>query len=367
MAARRANSDADREGTGRPARSGRAARARIVVAGVLACAVFAGGNARADDAAYDRTVARLADRIEAIPRHRALREAIDARLATLGPDAGARLWDTLEACQLRPIRVPGLFYASHPQSGADLSVVSDWLGAPVPMIPTDEVGTREENAATIARAILDATSDGGRAALLSASKGSADVATALVTHPEIRPRIALWIDLVGAIDGTPLLDPDGPARVQSRSWLPARTADSFAATARAASLSSAAIRGIFVVHLAAFPRVADVSEQARPAFEWLRTRGPNDGYVLLADLLRRPGRVLVIRHTDHYLRSEAVPARVVAALHVAIDAVGGACATNVPVAAGEAPEASERAVEHPEDADRAERVGGKRAQDEPRR
>ncbi len=57
----------------------------------------------------------------------------------------------------------------------------------------------------------------------------------------------------------------------------------------------------------------------------------------------------------------------VAALHVAIDEVAGACASNAPVAAGAAPEASERAVEHPEDADRAERVGGKRAQDEPHR
>ena len=334
-------------------------------AGALLFVVAIGAAVPADDEVYDREAARLADRIEAIPRNQALRSAIDARLATLGADAAGGLAHALEVCRIVPIRVPGLFHESHPQSGADLSVVPEWFGAPVPMIRTDEVGTRDENAETIARAIVSATRRGDRVALLSVSKGSADVATALASHPEIRPRIAIWIDLVGAIDGTPLLDSDGPARAPSEGWLPARTAASLAAAGDAAPLSADDIRGIFVVHVAAFPRVADVSEAARPAFAWLRMRGVNDGYVLLEDWLRRPGRTLVIRHVDHYLRSDAVPARVVAALHVALEGADGACATNADPAARSAPGASERAVEHPEDADRAERMGGNRLQDAP--
>jgi hypothetical protein len=223
------------------------------------------------------------------------------------------------------------------------------------MIPTDEVGTRGENAATIARAILAATPDGARAALLSASKGSADVATALASHPEIRERIAVWIDLVGAIDGTPLLDAEGPARSQSGSWLPAKTAESLAASGAGAALSPDDVGGIFVVHVAAFPRVVDVTEPAQSAFQWLRSRGPNDGYLMLDDYLRRPGRTLVVRHVDHYMRSDAVPEHVVAALLVALEGLDRECA------AGRS-DPSENAVEDPEDTHRAERVGGSGAQ-----
>lgn len=360
MPVRRTSFAAWRPGAGRGA--------RVLGAGVLLFVAAIGAAVPADDAAYDRAAARLADRIEAIPRNQALRRAIDDRLGTIGAEAAGRLARALEACRIAPMRVPGLFHESHPQSGADLSAVPDWFGAPVPMIRTDEVGTRDENAETIARAIVAATRTGGRVALLSVSKGSADVATALASHPEIRPRVAIWIDLVGAIDGTPLLDSDGPARAQSESWLPARTADSLAAGGDAEPLSADDIRGIFVVHVAAFPRVADVSDAARPAFAWLRTRGVNDGYVLLEHALRRPGRTLVVRHVDHYLRSDAVPARVVAALHVALDSLGGAegdCAANAGAAAHSAPGASERAVEHPEDADGAKRMGRHRTQETP--
>ena len=336
-------------------------RALPLCAGALLLLSFSASDSLADDAAYDRAAQRLAERIEAIPRNRALRGAIDARLATLGPAAGAELARGFEACEIVPLRVPGLFYASHTQSGADLSAVSEWLGEPVPMIATDEVGTRDENAAAIARAVLAATPGGVRAALLSASKGSADVATALATHPEIRERIAIWIDLVGAIDGTPLLDADGPARAQSGTWLPPKTADSLAASAGAAALSPDDIRGIFVVHVAAFPRVADVTEPAQSAFQWLRSRGVNDGYLMLDDYLRRPGRTLVVRHIDHYMRSDAVPERVVAALFVALEGLDRECAADP--GARPLSNSSEDAVEDPEDADRSERVGGSRPQE----
>jgi hypothetical protein len=330
-------------------------RARALCAGALLLLAFSASESLADDAAYDRAAQRLAERIEAIPRNRALRDAIDARRATLGPAARAELARGLEACEIVPLRVPGLFYASHPQSGADLSVVSEWLGEPVPMIATDEVGTRSENATTIARAIVEATPGATRAALLSASKGSADVATALASHPEIRERIAVWIDLVGAIDGTPLLDAEGPARSQSGSWLPAKTAESLAASGAGAALSPDDVGGIFVVHVAAFPRVVDVTEPAQSAFQWLRSRGPNDGYLMLDDYLRRPGRTLVVRHVDHYMRSDAVPEHVVAALLVALEGLDRECA------AGRS-DPSENAVEDPEDTHRAERVGGSGAQ-----
>jgi hypothetical protein len=285
----------------------------VLLAGLLTC------GPTASDLAYDQATDRLAERIEAAPRNRALRRAVEARLEALGPDSAERLARLMAERKIVPLRVPGLLYASHPQSGADLSAVSDWLGAPVAMVATDEVGTTAENAAIIARALRDTARDGARVALFSASKGSADVATALASHPEMRPRIAIWTDLVGLLDGTPLLDAGSPARAASADWLPEATADSMSQAVRGrGSLAPEDVRGIFVLHVAAFPHVEDVSDEAREAFQLLRGRGPNDGYRMLDDYLGAPGRVLVVRGVDHYLQSSVLPARVAAAMFVAL-------------------------------------------------
>ena len=73
------------------------------------------------------------------------------------------------------------------------------------------------------------------------------------------------------------------------------------------------------MQLAAFPRVAEVSPRAREAFGLLRDRGPNDGYVMLDSYLRAPGRVLIVRGADHYLRTPDLGPRVSAILLVLLD------------------------------------------------
>jgi hypothetical protein len=74
---------------------------------------------------------------------------------------------------------------------------------------------------------------------------------------------------------------------------------------RAAAAPERFPRDTRAVHVAAFPRVGEVSERARASFAWLRWLGPNDGYVLLDAYAAAPGRVLVVRGTDHYLRGAA--------------------------------------------------------------
>jgi hypothetical protein len=306
-------------------------RGRILRAGALLLAALVTCGISASDLAYDQATDRLAERIEALPRNRALRTAVEARVATLGRNGPTRLARALAEQRIVPLRVPGLLYATHPQSGADLAAVSDWLGMPVAMIPTDEVGTSEDNAAIIARVVEEQARDGSRIALISASKGSADVAIALAAHPEIRPRIAIWIDLVGILDGTPLLDAGSPTRAESAAWLPDATAESMSEAARGReALGPEEVRGILVVHVAAFPHVEDVSAEAREAFQQLRTRGPNDGYIMLDQYLHVPGRVLVVRGTDHYLRTRVLPVRVAAALFVALREPGPTEAGAVP-------------------------------------
>lgn len=277
-------------------------------------------------ARYDVGVAALADEIEARAANRALAQRVEERSAQLAGDperAAADIRAGLAQRGLRVLRVPGLFYRSRPQTGADLSSVTRWLGTEAALVATGEAAPVEENAATVAAAVRAATLDGARAVLISASKGGADVRAALESEPGMGPRVALWIDLVGLIEGTPLTDPGVEWSDHVTRWLPPSTARSMSREVRARAAAQARFpRETRAVHVAAFPREAEISEAARPAFERLRALGPNDGYLLLDAFRRAPGRVLVVRGADHYLVAQDVGARVAALLLVLLEELG---------------------------------------------
>ena len=171
---------------------------------------------------------------------------------------------------------------------------------PVRLVATDELGTVEANAALVASELRDGKGS-YRSVVFSASKGSAEVRSALESDPALGERVPIWIDLVGVLEGTPLLDRDSGLASET-AWLPPDVARSLAAEVRRAAIPRAAFPAeTLAVHIAAFPTAADVSERARPSFAWLRGLGPNDGYVLLDAYLRAPGRVLIEHGVDHYL------------------------------------------------------------------
>ncbi len=294
-----------------------AARAAALLLAVLVCLAGATGLS---DGAYDQALQALADRIESEPRNRSFRAAVERRLTGVHEESGGEISRRLEALNIAPMRVPGLYYRSHPGSGADLSATENWLGQPVALVPTDELGTVEANAATVAAAIRDATAGGGRLALFTASKGSADLRWALESNPEIGGRVALWVDMVGVLEGTPLTDEEHAGRLSIPSWLPSATADSMSEAVRRPRVSASHFPPeVRAVHVAAFPRVAEVSSRAQEAFGLLRNRGPNDGYVMLDSYLRVPGRVLIVRGADHYLRIPDLGPRLSAILLVLLD------------------------------------------------
>jgi hypothetical protein len=295
----------------------------VTIARVVAIAFFLlAGACTPSDRVYDASVATLAARVEADPRNRALQKAVEGRLAADPAAAAREIQKAFAANRLLPLRVPGLYYESHPQSGADLSSVERWLGGSVPLVPANEVGTVEENAHVVATAIRTlAGSAHGRVVLFSASKGSADVRYALEKEPDLAELVAIWIDLAGVLEGTPLTEEGSAARLASAKWLPAKTADSMSDTVRRSAPLRVFPPDVRAVHFAAFPSVASVSDDARDTFRLLRARGPTDGYVLLESYLRAPGRVLVLRDTDHYLRTKDLPPRVAAAILVLVDEI----------------------------------------------
>jgi hypothetical protein len=286
-------------------------RAGTAAAVLLAFALTACSDS---DRVYDASVATLAARVEHVPGNYAFQLALDGRLATLPPDATKQISAQLDALHLVPLRFPGLLFETHPQSGAGLADVEEWLARPVPMAKVDEVGTVEANAAKVAIAIGELARDGRRVVIFSASKGSADVRYALETDAAAASRTAAWIDLVGVLEGTPLTEPESVARWSSREWLPAATADSMSESVRRKGPPRVFPPNVRAVHFAAFPSAAAIGPDARAAFGFLRTLGPTDGYVMLESYLRAPGRVVVMRGADHYLRTPDTPRRVAAAL-----------------------------------------------------
>jgi len=296
--------------------------ARLASIALLATLALVACSPAACDHAYDEASNALAERIEAIPANRALREAVDRRLAEVDGTTGAIIARRLAQLHIAVLRVPGLLYRSHPQSGGNLEAVNHWLGEDVPLADVDEVGTVEGNAEVVAAAIRRAAKDGETVALLSASKGSADVLAALETHPELGSRVAIWIDLVGILEGTPLTNPGSRALEASDSWLPPATAASMSEKVRRDAASRRSFpEAVRAIHVAAFPTAEHVSADASDAFRLLRNRGPTDGYVLLDAYLRAPGRVLVLRGTDHYLRTPRLPPLVAAAMLVTLDEI----------------------------------------------
>ncbi len=293
---------------------------------LVALALGAHGCTRDDDgAAYDREVRDLGERIAAAPENAALAERVNERLALARSAPGelaAGMRERLDALQLEPLRVPGLFYRTHAWSGADLERVEVWLGRPVALVETGEVDTVERNAMAVRAAVRAAAHGGRRVVLFSASKGSADVQEALAGDPSLGRDVVLWVDLVGLLEGTPLTDPGTSSAERAAIGLPEDTAASMSRAARRTAPAADPRRfpaGTRAVHVAGFPLHDTISKAARAGFDRLRPLGPTDGYLMLDSFLRVPGRVLVVPDVDHYLANGDVEPRVVALLSVLLD------------------------------------------------
>jgi hypothetical protein len=292
---------------------------------LASCTLSIGCGIREDDAAYDREVRALEIRIEGTPSNSALAAEVRKRLSLVHQDPARAIEEIsqkLDALRLVPLRVPGLFYRSHAWTGADLAGVQAWLGREVVLIETGEVDTVESNSACVSRAVGEATAAGRRAVLFSASKGGADVQAALANDPALAARVAVWIDLVGLLEGTPLTDP-GVAEAESAALgLPAATAHSISRHALALNRARLSSR-VIAVHVAGFPTAHAITPVARPGFERLRGLGPNDGFLLLDGFLRAPGRVFVLPAVDHYLKTPELGPTVLALLSVVLDELAG--------------------------------------------
>jgi hypothetical protein len=211
--------------------------------------------------------------------------------------------------------VPGAFHREHRHSGADgarVLAIARALGVPSEVIPTASFGTLAENAQTIRQWIADRR--GSRIALVSLSKGGADVKHAL-SRAEWRDTFAdviAWVSLSGIVQGTPLIGwlQRRPLRwwaIKLALWWGGHARETLADLRHGAATPLARWCALpphmRVVHVCGFPLQRHLAHPwAHRGYARLAPLGPNDGGgTLLADTLDYPGIVCPIWGADHYL------------------------------------------------------------------
>lgn len=250
----------------------------------------------------DAATRDLYDRIVAAPENRRLIEAIESSEAEQNhsPDFKPRL-----------VLVPGIFYRDYPHTGADgaiLREVADALGLEFSTVPVDGTEGLDANASSINQ-WLDRADD--KAMLLfSLSKGSAEIRHALTKAESMRAfrNVIGWVSVSGLPFGTPsfeayLENPLRSAFIRTIFWIKHWRLDPIRDLLRYRPDAPCEVPATLpVVQVVAFPEQSDLRDRRS---RWLRRKlaplGPNDGFAVIGDLERLPGRVFPIRGTDHYL------------------------------------------------------------------
>jgi hypothetical protein len=210
--------------------------------------------------------------------------------------------------------VPGAFYREHKNTGADgarLAAILKSMGCNVEIVPLESFGSLKQNAALIAQWLKERK--GGPVVLITLSKGSADLKTALgmPAAPELFRSVQTWISLSGLPQGTPLV-----AWLQ-RQWLrQLGIRILLRLRGQRYSVVEELRHGsplenwptipphLQIVHVVGFPLRRHLAHPwAARGYERIAPLGPNDGGgFLLSDVVNLPGTVFPVWGADHYLQ-----------------------------------------------------------------
>jgi hypothetical protein len=268
----------------------------------------------------------LADQIERAPVNRRFRSAFDkaydyARKAL--PENRVTL--PAAAAGYEVMFIPAYLYKRITFTGADLAAPRAALqrvGFTCHFVETDEDGTVEANADLVIAAIRARAQSGRRLILVSASKSGPEVALALTRlGPAETRHVAAWINTVGALQGSPMADerlaPEleyivGKVKLGGRESM-------MTALSRQRFNSFHVPEHVLVVNYFGIPVSGSISFLARRGFFPLQKYGPNDGVLLLSDMIFPGGITLAELGSDHFLLSDHLDITTVA---LAITVIG---------------------------------------------
>ena len=269
-----------------------------------------------DDFSVDFAALYFADQIARVPVNRRFRSAFEKAYEYASkafPEGQVRLSAGHEV-----LVVPTYLYKRFLATGADMAVPREALqkaGLTCHFVETDDDGPVEENADIVVAAIRAHAKSGRRLIILSASKSAPEVALALTKLGAAEtPHVVAWINAVGALQGTPLADdrifPEleyivgklDPLGMESMTTARSRLRfDTFRIPEH-----------VLVVNYLGIPVSGTVSFWMRRSYAPMRKYGPNDGNVLLADMIFPSGITVFELGADHFMRNRPLDISTVA-------------------------------------------------------
>ena len=272
-----------------------------------------------DEFSSDFAALYLADQIAREPVNRRFRSAFDqAYEYTRKAFPEGRVSLPAAAVDYEILFVPTYLYKRITLTGADLAAPRAALqkvGFTCHFVETQDDGAVEANADFVIAAIQARAQSGRRLIIVSASKSGPEVALALTRlGPEKSRHVAAWINTVGALQGSPMADErlapeldymvgkvDGAGRESVTTERSRQRFDSFHVP-----------KHVFVVNYFGIPVTGSISFLASRSFFPLRKYGPNDGVLLLSDMIFPGGVTLAELGSDHFLLNDHLDVTAVA-------------------------------------------------------
>jgi hypothetical protein len=261
-----------------------------------------------DDFSVDFAALYFADQLARVPVNARFRTAFDQAydyVQKTFPEGRVKLPDA--AAKYEVLFVPSYLYKRLLAAGADLAAPRAALkkvGFTCYFVETSEDGAIEANVDLVIAAIRARAESGRRLIIVSASKSGPEVALALTRlGPDETRHVAAWVNTVGALQGSPVID----ERLLPELEFVMGKVDA----AGMESLSTAKSRQrfesfrvpdhVFVVNYFGIPVSGSVSFRGRFGYFPLRKFGPNDGLMLLPDMIFPRGVTLAELGSDHFL------------------------------------------------------------------
>jgi len=251
--------------------------------------------------------ALLYQRLRASRRHGPFIERIEALMNR--PRNEAERMEVLVAV------APGAFYREMPGSGADGRLLRRRVaayGCRTAVIPTNGVGTAQENGRIIRDWVREHS--GEKILLASLSKGGGDVKAALAlpdAAEAFRPVVG-WLNLSGITQGSPLINALRKSRwaslfYKTLCWWKkidfAMTRQLEWGPGTALDFPLVLPPQVRLINVVGFPLERHMT--SRILLRWrarIADKGPNDGLILLADACALPGLIYPVWGADHNLR-----------------------------------------------------------------
>jgi len=258
-----------------------------------------------DEFSVDFAALYMADQIARVPANRRFRSDFDQAYEYTRKALAEGRMQVPQAGNYDVLFVPTYLYKRITFTGADMAAPRKALqqvGFICHFVETQDDGTIEANADLVADAIRALAPSGRRLLIVSASKSGPEVALALTRlGPAETHHVAAWINTVGALQGTPLIDDRVLPEVEFivGKVNPAGVASMTTTRSRQRFESFRVPEHVFVVNYFGIPTVGSISFLASKGFYPLRKYGPNDGLVLLPDMIFPGGVTLAEVGSDH--------------------------------------------------------------------